>query len=323
MALSISDSTSLSMLVEAGAGFYASSPGPWKILNLALLAKDRRAAKALLQKGFELPAEPSTPDYNQSKVDYSGTSRDLLALTYSENFVPLNELYETYCYALWKAKRERKSSHDAAIDDIEGLIRCLFETLEDATGPEQWLRKDKICSSCQKFQSEAFYIYEIGEPFQYVLHNERNHLNDSADKGCSICGLIADGLDQAERNLKSQSKVALDRDGEIDEFGVFPDYKLEFLENCYVIDLLNFPNEPPFKGYGYPMWPNGRPSVTIKLLLQPTGEDLAMFRRVGIRIVPGQATNGGNNLDPEKKLTPLDWLIIDEEIIDDREVVII
>lgn len=215
MALSISDSTCLKMLVEAGAGFYANSPGPWTILDLALLAEDRRAVKTLLQQGFELPAEPSIPGYNQSKVDHSDASRDLLALTYSENFVPLNELYETYCYALWKAKREWKSGHDGAIDDIEGLIRCLFEILEDATGPEQRLRKDKICSSCQKFQSEAFYIYETGEPFQHVLHNERNHLNDSADKGCSICGMIADGLDQAERNLKSQSKAALEQDSNI------------------------------------------------------------------------------------------------------------
>lgn len=215
IALSISDHISLRMLVEAGADFYVNSPGPWTILDLALLAKDRRAVKVLLQQGLKLPAEPFISEYNQPKADYSGTSKDLIALTLSETLVPLSELHDTYCHILWKAIRKGKFSGDVAIDDVESLIRCFFETLEDVGDPVQRLRKNKICSSCQKFQLEAFYIYETGEPFQYVLHNERNHLNDSADKGCSICRIIADGLDQAERDLKSKSKAALGQDSEI------------------------------------------------------------------------------------------------------------
>lgn len=113
----------------------------------------------------------------------------------------LNEFHRTYCYTFWKTTREETFSCDVAIDDIEGPIGCFFETLGDATGSEQKLKKNEVYSLCQKFQSETFYIYETGESFLYVLHDERDHLNVSADKGCSICGIIADGFGQIEGNL--------------------------------------------------------------------------------------------------------------------------
>jgi hypothetical protein len=194
IALDISDSTSLSLLVEAGAGL-ATDSEPWTIFDLALLARDRRAIKVLLNQGLKPLIQPSFLERYQPGTDYSGLSKDLLALARGNKIVPPSELYETYCHALWKADIEEKLKCVNRDIDIESLIRSLFEALQDAAGPEQQTKK-MMCASCQQFQSEAFYTTEEGKSLQFLLHHDRQHLNDSAGKGCPLCGITADALDQ-------------------------------------------------------------------------------------------------------------------------------
>lgn len=103
---------------------------------------------------------------------------------------------------------------------------------------------------------------------------------------------------------------------------VFLDYCFESMVDLYAINVLSFPRGPPYKGHGYPRWPNGRSPTTIKLLLQQVNNDSNVFRRVGIGILPG-SINSDYGPDEEEEMTPLTWLLMDEEVFEDKTIVII
>ncbi|KAK2754070.1 hypothetical protein FQN54_007239 [Arachnomyces sp. PD_36] len=198
MALSSSDATTLRLLVEAGADMCVDSQHPWTALDLALLGGDQRAIEVLLPQLAELPVKPQVQETSIPKSDYSGPSRDLLGITKSNTLVPPSELYGAYRYAIQQLEKRRKIDSDAVAADVSGLVRDFFEILQETASQDQQSRIKK-CASCLKFQSEVSCISETKAPFEFSLHENRQHLNDSADKGCPLCGITADALDQAEK----------------------------------------------------------------------------------------------------------------------------
>ncbi|EKJ73217.1 hypothetical protein FPSE_06641 [Fusarium pseudograminearum CS3096] len=201
-ALSSSDLTSVQLLVQAGADLCPPSQHPWTTLDLALLYGDRRIVEFLLKQGYKLPTGGST-SYQDV---YQDSSRDLLRFSRDGNIVPSKDLYEVYCFVLGKVDQ-------VAIIDVDILIKRFFEALRETANDPNGNKHTATCTSCQDFQFEARVIFEIEDyftfdvdkneqqlGFTFDLHPSRQHLIDSASNGCAICAIIADALDDHERN---------------------------------------------------------------------------------------------------------------------------
>lgn len=102
---------------------------------------------------------------------------------------------------------------------------------------------------------------------------------------------------------------------------VFLDHAPECIEDVYVINVLSFPRGPPHTGFGHPRFPSGRPPMTVRLLLQRVRSEVDVFRRIGIGIIPGPPTDIECKVDG-RRMSPLGWLVTDEEVFEDRRIVI-
>jgi len=60
------------------------------------------------------------------------------------------------------------------------------------------------------------------------------------------------------------------------------DHAIEPMAELFFIEVLGCEQGPLPRGYGYPVYPGGRPPSTIRIILQPTNQSLQIFRRVGI-----------------------------------------
>ncbi|KAF5237983.1 hypothetical protein FAUST_5789 [Fusarium austroamericanum] len=211
-ALSSSDFTSVQLLVQAGADLCPPSQHPWTTLDLALLYGDRRIVKFLRQQGYKLPTGGSTSSHDV----YQDSSRGLLKFSRGSNIVPSRDLYEVYCFALGKIDQ-------VAIFDVDILIKRFFEILHEIANDTDRNRHMATCTSCQEFQSDIRVIFETEDyftldfsetrrdlGFTFNLHPSRQHLIDSASNGCAICAIIADALDDQERNPR-QACESFDR----------------------------------------------------------------------------------------------------------------
>ncbi|CAF3563773.1 unnamed protein product [Fusarium graminearum] len=204
-ALSSSDLTSVQLLVHAGADLCPPSQHPWTTLDLALLYGDRTIVELLRKLGHKLPTTGPT----SSRDVYQDSSRDLLRFSRDGNIVPSKDLYEVYCFVLGKVDQ-------VAIIDADILIKRSFEALHETANDTDGNKHIIICTSCQNFQSEARVIFEVENyftfdfdenrehlGFTFDLHPSRRQLIDSASNGCAICAIIADALDDHERNPRT------------------------------------------------------------------------------------------------------------------------
>ncbi|RGP74677.1 heterokaryon incompatibility [Fusarium sporotrichioides] len=117
--------------------------------------------------------------------------------------------------------------------------------------------------------------------------------------------------------------------------GVYLDYNIGDDRDIYTFDTLRFPEGPPYKGYGYPRWPNGRNAETLKVLLQKVDNRLNTFRRIGIGLIieehsstrrrPKYVHKDGMIPVPciDLGMTPDNWLKIDEETFIDQQFTLI
>ncbi|KAJ3548512.1 hypothetical protein NM208_g978 [Fusarium decemcellulare] len=104
---------------------------------------------------------------------------------------------------------------------------------------------------------------------------------------------------------------------------VFLDSNIDTIEDVYAISVLSFPEGPPHEGYGYPRWPGGRGPTTLKLLLQRVGNESNKFRRIGIGIQPGITSESRRKGGDGEEMTPLKWLMTDEEVFENHEFALI
>ncbi|MBE3043964.1 HET domain-containing protein, partial [Candidatus Bathyarchaeota archaeon] len=200
-ALFNSDTATLRLLIEAGVDLCPVSQRPWTALDLALLAEDLWAVDSLLflDKDAKLPAEPPTSE--SAEFDLAGDSEKLLAFAKTRDLVPPPELHAAYRHAV-RQVMERGIIGPISTTLETYFIREVFKALRDATGSDhQQHHKYNMCSSCRTFQSEVSYTFAVKEstPITFQLYENRDQLNDSAKKGCPLCGIAADALDLTER----------------------------------------------------------------------------------------------------------------------------
>lgn len=193
------------LLVEAGAELWHQ---PWAALDLALLAGDRRAIQVLLPRAGPLPFAPPTADSSSCGGDHVGSSRELLAMARSKELVPPRELYEEYLHVLRQVPERSKVGLGATGPDIDDLIQCFFTALERAAGVENHSHRQNrtMCAACCKFQSEVSRIREPKAELKLQMHEDREHLEVSASKGCPLCGILADVLDRVDRMNREYDK---------------------------------------------------------------------------------------------------------------------
>lgn len=85
------------------------------------------------------------------------------------------------------------------------------------------------------------------------------------------------------------------------------------IDSCYALDMLSYEKGPPHEGFGMPVWPDGCPPGTVRLLLQPLNENLDEFRRIGVGVYDDISSR--QNMATRKQmfsrqslLKPPDWL---------------
>ncbi|KAL4724453.1 hypothetical protein ACLX1H_009069 [Fusarium chlamydosporum] len=200
-ALSTSDLESVQILVEAGVDLCPPSKHPWTLLDLALLAGDRRIAGFLRTQGVQLPTKE---EFSFPNSDYRSLAQELLAFTKGKDIVPSKDFYDAYCFVL------RRIDQTAAID-AKVLIQKFFEALHE-TADLQPSNSKHICPSCHKFQLGVRSIYETKEAFGLETHPTRQALESSAKKGCPLCAIVADALDLKERSNRTSEEQESPKD---------------------------------------------------------------------------------------------------------------
>ncbi|KAF4636818.1 hypothetical protein G7Y89_g1266 [Cudoniella acicularis] len=203
VALSNGDAATFCLLVEAGADLKAASYYEWTILDLALLSQDRRALEILLSHidKFSIWLPPSGLSITKSSSDYSAAARDLLAIATSSRLIPPRELYEVYRHVFSLINLPKRSQWGlAAVDD---LIEVVFNELHRIANLKRKKAREQLCSRCLEFQFSFSRSCENDKerslhPFRFLLHEDREQLNNCAHKGCPLCGLAADALDKAD-----------------------------------------------------------------------------------------------------------------------------
>lgn len=198
------DEVTLGMLVDAGASLKRASRAPWTLLDIALVACNREAVKIFLAQGVQFPLQSATVVASDAEPDDNpGNSRELIAIARGDRMgfdkiIPPSKLYETYRFALSKVQEEMKTSLEGAAVDIRRLVHQYLDTLEEMAGIPQHRRdrSQKTCASCREFQKDS------SSSFEFILHDTRGQLNNSADKGCPLCGITADALNEAEKKQK-------------------------------------------------------------------------------------------------------------------------
>ncbi|KAK4499597.1 hypothetical protein PRZ48_010115 [Zasmidium cellare] len=180
-ALRRSDTVTLQLLVEAGADLSPESQKPWSAMDLALLAGDRKAVEMLLSQPQE--------------VDHSKACQRLLDFSKSDMLVPPAELHEAYRFAIQQVK-EVNLHRISSLAEVGAFFQRFFQVLRDEVGVGKGSAGPR-CASCRKFEAEVGVMSENKDTFAFDLHQSRADLNTSANNGCLLCKIVADGLDQA------------------------------------------------------------------------------------------------------------------------------
>ena len=166
--------------------------GPWTFLDLALLAREKYAVKMLLSRGASLSICSPTLISETISTDHTNAASDLLAIVASNRLVPPRDLHDVYCHSVCQIKLLEWSDYDdAAIDE---LVQALFDRLCDIAKMKIPQGSKDLCCQCSAFESAASRSCGIGMPFKFQLYQTRQHLMNSASKGCPLCGLAVDAL---------------------------------------------------------------------------------------------------------------------------------
>ncbi|KAI9148084.1 putative ankyrin repeat protein [Paramyrothecium foliicola] len=117
------------------------------------------------------------------------------------------------------------------------------------------------------------------------------------------------------------------------------DQKVDTINDCFALPVMDLPQGDRYEGYGYPMWPNGKPAATVALLLQKVDGLENAFRRVGIANLP-RGERSWQFTDPTRSslqaaqplnavvdgvypMTAEQWLVTNIDVFEDVEIVLV
>ncbi|KAJ4258107.1 hypothetical protein NW762_008247 [Fusarium torreyae] len=196
IALADGNSSLIQLLLDGGADASWTTPDGWNLLDLAVLAEDRRAVALLLSynKDFvkHLSAKPSP------LPDQKTAARALLAIATSEELFPPANLRPVYLYALSQVDvlvLSAKEPRNAVFSAAERLAESLLAQLRSIAGMEMEVPLRNLCDGCKEFQTTVRYAAEDEKEESrhwYELHENREQLIISADQGCPSCIFLVD-----------------------------------------------------------------------------------------------------------------------------------
>lgn len=205
----------MEMLLDAGAKRDHLSESQYCCLDLALLARDRRAVSLLRRYGAEFSR--AFTDHEEQLPEYKALARSFLEFAASDGIIPPFELLPVFTYAL---KQVDPSNYlGKTLDSAGGHIDGLFRQLYFIAGLEMKAPPNDLCHRCTEFQLKLRYYCETSEKdklFPFRLHDHRMDLRESAATGCSLCCLLADALDKAWSGALHETRIGKEKDVKLD-----------------------------------------------------------------------------------------------------------
>ncbi|KAI1742769.1 heterokaryon incompatibility protein-domain-containing protein [Xylaria scruposa] len=198
LAISNADTAMAELLLDCGTDLHFLSAGCWTFLDLAFLARNRRAIGLFSSRGIRF----SSPTFDVTTVppNYMTKARDLLVVASSNRVIPPSELHDVYCHILSRLKLPIDLVYDTAT--INKTIKLVFDALYSAAGIQRPAPVPGSCDRCMEFQFQLDYFWESknvpGHDFDFQLYGDRNQVENSASGGCPLCSLAADALESCE-----------------------------------------------------------------------------------------------------------------------------
>lgn len=228
IALRNSSTKTIPLLVEAGARLTTDSQQQqfWTPLDIALLAEDWKMMTELIHLGQRFSAVSSPTGLNiwpELEGDTASLAQQLLATVRGDILIPPDSLYPLYCDTLWRAASviDISLTKDMGTLNTDELICEFFGGLElrararpqqNGNGRKERPRR-MLCFACLEFQSYTGSYMGGHTQAEFLLYETRRQLNESAKKGCSLCGIIADALDHEQRVVHGGGEATINSTG--------------------------------------------------------------------------------------------------------------
>ncbi|KAK4464771.1 heterokaryon incompatibility protein-domain-containing protein [Cladorrhinum samala] len=193
------------LLIERGADLRHAWLGGWTFLDLALLAEDHEAFDVFRSWGIRL----STSQRQETTFDGEALeSRRLLSVATSDCIKPHVDLHPIYCHALSKLEPQlfSKLEEHSSISAIDQIIRSFFDVLYLAAGVRPSTPVVKFCQRCAEFHGQLRHRKLPDQDARFILHPNRQDLELSADRGCALCSLVADAIDEDEPRVRREAE---------------------------------------------------------------------------------------------------------------------
>lgn len=175
----------------------------WSFLDLAVIYDDDLATQLLMEFGARLPKVEvvTTRNLRQWRQD----ARLLLELMSSSDAVPESRLRLVYLHVL-STCREPASGD---LEETRYFLQRFKEELHALAGEELPKRTTNLCLNCSQFYTRLERPSRRDRKRDEItvqLHESRSELVQHAASGCSLCMLVADGLDAIDRSARDDKR---------------------------------------------------------------------------------------------------------------------
>ncbi|KAL7912412.1 heterokaryon incompatibility protein domain-containing protein [Trichoderma velutinum] len=208
-AIRFADVRMVQKLAEGGADVNPVSRGGWMPLDIALLDKQGPTIDVLLKHGGHFSSVASHQLHFRD--EFRIMARKLFSASTHRELFPSQDLLEVYWWVM-SAPDIQKTLSGRGIDlslTSRLLIKSFFNMVcEIAQLEDLHVTEKPFCSQCVAFQLWASPVYETrfddhdgviyGDRAVFELYSLRDQLEESANLGCPLCSMIADGIDKQE-----------------------------------------------------------------------------------------------------------------------------